>query len=140
MGDTSAQVHIDLRRCVSKNLYFFQSSWSALMYFFAQQAATGKSDKQHYKIAHEKFGNQFAFTMMQLPHAMRTCGISKDKEQMLMDSVKAFGSGMRLDLDTPEENPTLRTVSAGMRVAVDAWGKKQWYVFGFDLGRILQEL
>merc|ERR1712137_963224 len=138
--DSSEKIHIDLRHCVSKNLYFFQSAWQATMFFFAQQAAMSESDKARYKMAHEKFGNQFAFCMMQLPHAMKTCGISKEKEQMLMDAVKAFGSGMEFSIDTARVPPTPDAIGAGMKLAVDAWQKKQWYMFGFDLGRLVQQL
>merc|ERR1712190_146518 len=127
--DSSEKIHIDLRHCVSKNLYFFQSAWQATMFFFAQQAAMSESDKVRYKIAHEKFGNQFAFCMMQLPHAMKTCGISKEKEQMLMDAVKAFGSGVQVSFDTPKTSPNYDAISGGMKLAVQAWQKKQWYMF-----------
>merc|ERR1711920_753362 len=62
------------------------------------------------------------------------------KEQMLMDAVKAFGSGMQFSIDTPKLPPSPDAIGAGMKLAVDAWQKKQWYMFGFDLGRIVQKL
>merc|ERR1719221_2333483 len=78
--------------------------------------------------------------MMQLPAALKKCGISHDQELMLMESIKTLGNGTNLHFTTPLNNIEKDKVAVGMAETLKAWSKMEWYAFGLNLGKLLQEL
>merc|ERR1719330_267080 len=92
--DPYDSISVDMNMCVNRNLGFFQQVWSEAIFMIARAVASGAPDMDALddNKAKLQFGTQLAFTMMQVPGAMKKCGISSDQEDMVMDSLKALGS------------------------------------------------
>jgi len=130
-------IHVDLHSCVNKNLRFFQSAWAEVMWFFAQRHAKVLKEKEKMQ-----WGTAVAFTMFQAPAALEKCGISREQKDMLMDSIKALGSGGGLDVDMHMPNAgSLNKDKAEIEFANAAkdWSNMKWYNFGHDMGKMLEQ-
>jgi len=135
-----AAIHVDLHQCVDRNLRFFQSIWASTMLFYAQKAS---QDEQGTVAQQDRapWGATLAVTMMQVPSALRRCGIGKEEEQMLMDSVRTLGSGTHYHLKQPALGAvTHDEMAAAMATTVKDWARKDWYQFGLDVGKLLQAM
>jgi hypothetical protein len=138
----AGSIHIDLHECLDKNLKFFQSVWSSTMFLFAQKDAD-KFGLQGYD-EHGKhreraqFMTALAFTMMQVPKALRKCSITPEQEEMFMDSLKAFGAGTSFHFDSPVVGVQDDVLAVGIAETMKAWSQMKWYAFGYDLGKLMQ--
>jgi len=131
-------VHVDLHQCVNDNLQFFQSAWSEALFFFAKKNAKVIEDKQKMQ-----WGTAVAFTMMQAPGALEKCGINQEQKEMLMDSIKALGSGeggLDMDVTMPKSDPLDKDkAETEFAQAAKDWAGMNWYQFGNDLGHMLEQ-
>lgn len=134
---STSPIHIDLHECVSRNLKFFQYAFGSTMFFYAQKASQGGDAKEKEK---GEMGAALAFAMFKLPSVLRRCNINEDQEDMLKESIQAMGKGMQFHLELPGEAPTRDRYAKQMETTIQDWEKMQWYDFGKDLGKLLQDM
>lgn len=139
----SRSIHVDMQRCVSKNLRFFQQVWATTLYFYAQTVANAGSHHQG-ALSSDKgklqFGTELAFTMMQVPKAMRKCHINSDQEKMIVDALKALGAGMHWKFHLPIDKVSDDKLANDFAKTVQDWSELRWQDFGYDLGVLMQEM
>merc|ERR1712129_409486 len=137
-------IHIDLHDCVGRNIPFFQSLWTATMFFYGQKASQTE-DPEAVKIDVKKkpgsWATPLALAMFQIPTALRRCGLGSEQKEMLLNSIKTLGSGMHHTVEMPSaESVSKKDMATEMAKTVKEWAHHDWYKFGFDLGRLLQDM
>ena len=137
-------IHVDLHACIARNTPFFQSMLTATMFFFGQKASQTQ-DPQAVKTAVEKkpgsWATPLALAMFQIPTALRRCGLGSEQKEMLMNAIKTLGAGMHHHVDMPSaESVSKKDMATEMAKTVKEWAHHDWYNFGFDLGRLLQDM
>lgn len=134
-----SSIHIDLHRCITKNLFFFQAVFQELMWFYARSAAGTLEKKEEVQ-----WSTAVAFTMMKVPQALDRCNLGPKEQEMLEDAIKGMASkGEAIDLDV--KMPDTKGISSDrlekhLAITVQDWATQQWSTFGRDLGKLLQEL
>jgi hypothetical protein len=136
---------MDLHGCMKKNSKFFKSVWASTMFLFAKEDATGGGESSitsRLKHHRAQVGTALALTLMQVPKALRQCGITPAQEAMMLDSIKALGHGSKFRLKTPVSVDQLNkdTVALGVAETVKSWSAQDWQTFGRDLGKLLQAM
>jgi hypothetical protein len=137
-------IHIDLHECVSRNIPIFQSMWAATMFFYGKEASQTQEHDAVKTDVRKKPGpwaGELALAMLQIPTALRRCGLGSEQKEMLLNSIKTLGSGMHHTMYMPSAESVLKKdVAADMAKTVKEWAHHDWYTFGFDLGRMLQHM
>lgn len=132
------QLNIDLHKCISKNLAFFQSIWQEVMFIYAKRdAKASESDKVSWSTA-------VAFTMMNVPDAMDKCDLGPEKQEMLKDAVRGLvqgGEGLGYAYKAPESSKVSKDqIENHMAITAKDWASMKWSDFGEDMGHLLQEM
>jgi hypothetical protein len=137
-------LHIDLHECVGRNIPFFQSMWAATMVFYGKKASqTQEPDvvKTDVRKKPGSWAGALALAMLQIPTALRRCGLGSEQKEMLMNAIKTLGAGMHHHVDMPSaESVSKKDIATEMAKTVKEWAHHDWYTFGFDLGRLLQDM
>lgn len=144
-------IHLDVQQCLGMNTPFFESVWRTVTYIFGRLsvAASPLSEPGSVfsaagvakTVLTPRLGMSLAINMVQIPSVLRTCNISADQEEMLVDSLMALRSGglPHVGLDAP---PAPKTNSS--RTALDigqigkAWEDGEYSSFGLHLGELMQ--
>jgi len=132
-------IQVDLHRCVSDNLKFFQEAWAEVMFFYAKHAAgaVAEQDKLQWATA-------VGFTMLQVPDVMTKCSLGTAEQEALEDAVKGLasgGAGISFDYKAPSGSEVSKDLLENhMAITVKDWAKMRWKNFGIDLGHLLQEM
>jgi len=146
-------IHVDLHACIARNTPFFQSMLTATMFFFGQKASQTE-DPEAVKTAVKKkpasWTAALALAMVQIPTALRRCGLGSEQREMMLNSIKTLASknhtvGMpTVGMPTMEmpsaESVSKKDMATEMAKTVKEWAHHDWYNFGFDLGRLLQDM
>lgn len=145
--DALDPLHIDIEACIANNMLFFKEVFSSVMYLYSQKVEEeaksqglvrqGAQEKREQK---GRFGTAVALAMMQLPDALQKCGLHKGQSDMLVDSIKNFGEGMQITVQTPNVAPDHAALKANLHQTLKDWSELHWYQFGFDVGLLLQEM
>jgi len=137
-------IHVDLHDCVGKNIPFFQSMWAATMFFYGKKASQTEDPEAVKTDVNKKPGSwatALALAMLQIPTALRRCGLGPEQKEMLLNSIKTLGSGMHHSVDMPSaESVSKKDMATEMAKTVKEWAHHDWYKFGYDLGRLLQDM
>jgi len=138
--DYPMPVHIDMHQCMSENVKFFQQVWAETMFLFAQEDLDGNAIN-NISGAQKKaqFGTTVAFSMMQLPSALKQCNLGSDEQDVLEDAIKAMGKGTSFKFTWPDGSIDKDEVANKMADSVKAWSELDYHTIGTKLGRLLQE-
>jgi hypothetical protein len=137
--DYPMPVKIDLHHCTQENLKFFQQVWSESLWLFATEDMDGTPTNITASQKKAQFGTAMAFSMMQVPGALRQCNLGDDEVEMLMDSLKAMGKGNSFQFTWPDGSINKDEVAEKMADSVQAWSTSDFRKIGQKLGRLLQE-
>jgi len=123
-------VHVDLHRCVSENLGLFRAVMSKAWHYFAEAAVAPQDGARR----------QFLAVMLQgLPGAFARCGVEPQQQDMLADAIRELRH-LQLRLQMPESYEHSAEAARHLRSAASHWSELNWFLFGDDLGRMLQGL
>jgi len=139
-GEYAMPLHVDLHACMKENVKFFQQVWAESLWLFAQEDLEG-NPITNISASQKKaqFGTAVAFSMMQLPSALKQCNLGDDEQEMLMDSIKAMGHGTSFKFTWPDGTLDKDEVANKMADSVKAWSDTDYHTIGMKLGRLLQE-
>jgi len=135
------ELHVHLRSCVSGNVEFFQTVWSATWLFFAQMAAANRTLLANGTTAgkDKRWQGPLAAALLEMPKALQHCNIPEKGREMLLDSLQALGK-LHLRVDLSEKQLQSREISVNLESAVQDWSRGRWHNFGKNLGKLLQQL
>jgi len=125
------EVHIDLHRCIARNIDYFRSVLRGLL----QEIA-----------AHDvgmKFSTAIMVPIAGLPDALRRCGLSEEDEEMLLGaglSARGLHAGMVLPSQEHGNDLVGDRAAQLFEKAVHDWAAEDWFTLGQDLGKMLQGL
>lgn len=138
--DYPMPVHIDMHQCMSENVKFFQQVWAETMFLFAQEDLDGNAiNNMSGAQKKAQFGTTVAFSMMQLPSALKQCNLGSDEQDVLEDAIKAMGKGTSFKFTWPDGSIDKDEVANKMADSVKAWSELDYHTIGTKLGRLLQE-
>jgi len=87
------------------------------------------------------FSANFLMTsLINMPAALRMCGLGAEQEMMLMESVTTFGS-LHVGLEASRVQKPAGPARAAqlLKTCVSDWSRLQWFALGKDLGKMLRE-
>jgi len=135
-------VHIDVHTCVKENTPLFQMVWASTMFAFARKASGAdsmQSEGLSTTTGKAQFGALLGMTMMDIPNALRRCGISEEHELMIIDSLSSMGKGMAVQLKMRHHGKmTRRGTESVFNQTVADWQNFRWFEFGEGLGQLMR--
>lgn len=134
-GPSTEVVHINLHKCVERNLDYFQEMLQGAWYFFAAQEATSWQASPQ-----DAPGQMPVLFLAKLPRVLQRCNIGREQQEMLADSLMTLG---RADLESeapraPKVTPEFLLVE--LNHAAQDWAERKWIAFGRDLGEAMRRL
>lgn len=142
-------IDIDLNKCIGGNVGLLQTMWTSVMYYYAKEnsatASVAATTPQGQNPA-QKQATMMAYTMMQMPSALKKCGISPKDQQAIKDAVAGMGKGVHVSYSYPSNIPKLdsKTAVTDAATTVNQYGKlvadpeSHSYGFGKNLGNMFQ--
>jgi len=128
-------LHIDLHKCVKKNLKYFQSATLGTSFYFAQ---TQFADEQAGSGILPSF---LTTTLAELPNMLRICGVTDEQQEMLVDSLLALDQlHVHFQLPAAAQDADFDETVKQLKRAADDWKALDWFALGKDLGKMLQGL
>lgn len=122
LGDGSATIStpestwtIDLNKCVGKNLGLMHSMYGSLFGHLAKGASDGSTSSSSSAFSSSSVTSpttKWMYVMMQLPVALKQCGIGSEQEEALKDAFASAGKGLSLDVDLPQGGSMSKTQAA----------------------------
>jgi len=137
-------VHVDLHQCVGSNMPLFQSMFASTMFFYGKKTSQAEEPEAVRTDVRKKPGEwapALALAMLQIPTALRRCGIGSGQEEMLKNSIKMLGAGTHASFHIPSaDSVAKKDIATDMAKTIKEWAHHDWYAFGFDLGKMLQDM
>jgi hypothetical protein len=128
------EVHIDLHRCIARNIAYFRSVTRSLIEGIAAQDSGVMPS-----------GAICLEAMAGLPDALRRCGLSKEDEEMLLGAALTASQHTSVGVGFPSRERGNDLLSGDRAAqlfekAVHDWAAQDWYTLGQDLGKMMQGL
>lgn len=120
-GDGSATIKtpestwtVDLNKCVGNNLGLMHEMYGSLFGHLAKRALDGSGNSSSSALSSSSVTptTKWMYVMMQLPAALKQCGIGSEQEEALKDAFESAGKGLSLDVDLPEGGSMSKTQAA----------------------------
>eukprot|EP00930_Biecheleria_cincta_P048735 TRINITY_DN33_c0_g1_i2.p1 TRINITY_DN33_c0_g1~~TRINITY_DN33_c0_g1_i2.p1 ORF type:complete len:696 (-),score=164.18 TRINITY_DN33_c0_g1_i2:126-2156(-) len=142
-------IKIDLNKCIGGNVGLLQTMWASTMYYYAKEnskTASIAATTPEGQDSKEKQATMMAYTMMQMPSAMKKCGLSEQSQQAIKDAIAGMGKGVSVSYTYPNNIPKMDSKAAISDAANTAndYGKLvsdpegHSYSFGQELGNMFQ--
>lgn len=143
-------INVDLNKCIGGNVGLLQGMWSSVMYYYAKEnsktASIAATTTKPGEDPANKQATMLAYTMMQMPAAMRKCGIDQSDQQALKDAIAGMGKGVKMSYNYPSNLPKFSSKTAVNDAAKTASGygklisapEEHSYDFGKSLGNMFQ--
>lgn len=87
-----------------------------------------------------EFTTGLAFAMMQMPVVLSQCHLSRKQVTMLIDGIKAMGSGIKWEFFNGGVRTTTGKLADDMATSIEDWSNRRWNSFGGDIGKLAQEM
>eukprot|EP00930_Biecheleria_cincta_P048734 TRINITY_DN33_c0_g1_i1.p1 TRINITY_DN33_c0_g1~~TRINITY_DN33_c0_g1_i1.p1 ORF type:complete len:705 (-),score=150.39 TRINITY_DN33_c0_g1_i1:132-2159(-) len=142
-------IKVDLNKCIGGNVGLLQTMWASTMYYYAKEnskTASIAATTPQGENPEQKQATMMAYTAMQLPSAMKKCGISQQDQQAIKDAIAGMGKGVSVSYSYPGNIPKMdsstavndaaSTVSDYSKLVSDPDGHS--YSFGQSLGNMFQ--
>merc|ERR1712217_169253 len=113
------------------NMPLWKSAWTPV--FELVSTATTASEN-----AETPSTSDLMSSLMDVQLALRRCGISPDKEAMLIDTFESGGK-FKAKLDVPDSQVHADAVPALLSSALEDFKDRNWHAFGSQLGKAVQQ-
>merc|ERR1712048_1445241 len=124
-------VDVDLHKCLVGNMPLWESAWKPV--FELVSTATTASEN-----AETPSTSDLMSSLMDVQLALRRCGISPDKEAMLIDTFESGGK-FKAKLDVPDSQVHADAVPSLLSSALEDFKDRNWHAFGSQLGKAVQQ-